>query len=305
MTRHRSMITRCSRLLLASAACMLCISLSSAQKRINTTDLEALVKDKKATVGVAVLYGNDTLLLNNEVRYPLMSVFKFHVAVAAMKKMEISRIRLDSIIRIERSRLHENTYSPLRDKYPDGDVRLSYGELIKYAVAYSDNNACDILIDFVGDIGRVDSCIRALGVSGFHLSETEDSMHADIANSYNNWSTPLSMAEFLRKVYTEPVLNEEYFGFLKQTMSETTTGNDKLKAGIPSHLQLCHKTGHSDRTDDGIRIAENDAGVVILPNGEQCYIVVFVKDSAESDDTNARIIADMARTICEAIVMQQ
>ena len=44
--------------------------------------LRRMVADKKAQVGIAVIVdGRDTLTVNNDVRYPMMSVFKFHQAL--------------------------------------------------------------------------------------------------------------------------------------------------------------------------------------------------------------------------------
>lgn len=42
-------------------------------------ELQREMKSYPATVGVALIVnGRDTLALNNEVQYPMMSVFKFH-----------------------------------------------------------------------------------------------------------------------------------------------------------------------------------------------------------------------------------
>ena len=77
-------------------------------------------------------------------------------------------------------------------------------------------------------------------------------------------------------------------------MNVSQQNTDKLKAGLPADIKIAHKTGHSDRTSDGLQISEADAGVIYLPNGEKCYIVVLIKDSRESDKDNAKIMADIA-----------
>lgn len=47
------------------------------------TQLKQAVKDKKAEIGIAVIIdGKDTVTVNNDTHYPLMSVFKFHQALA-------------------------------------------------------------------------------------------------------------------------------------------------------------------------------------------------------------------------------
>ena len=37
-------------------------------------------------------------------------------------------------------------------------------------------------------------------------------------------------------------------------------------------------------------MADNDAGIVIMPGGKKYYIAVFVTDSSETDEENAAII---------------
>ena len=45
--------------------------------------LREAIANKKAQVGIAVIInGEDTITLNNEIRYPMMSVFKFHQALS-------------------------------------------------------------------------------------------------------------------------------------------------------------------------------------------------------------------------------
>lgn len=47
------------------------------------TEIRHIIKDKKATIGVAlILDGEDTLAVNNAEKYPMMSVYKFHQALA-------------------------------------------------------------------------------------------------------------------------------------------------------------------------------------------------------------------------------
>lgn len=259
-----------------------------------TQKIRETIQGKQASIGVAILYGDSTFVVGNDEKYPIMSVFKFHIAVTTLKKMEADNISLDSMVHIESEQLRKNTYSPLRDNYPNQRIHISYRKLIEYTVAYSDNNTCDLLIGFVGGIDKVDSYIKSLGIRGLNLTETEDDMHIDIQNSYKNWSTPLSVAQFLKKVYTGNILAKEHFAFLENVMLDCVSGKDKLKAGLPAGIKIGHKTGHSDRTSNGVQIGTADAGVIYLPNEEKCYIVVLIKDSYESDGDNAQIMADIA-----------
>ena len=196
------------------------------------------IQGKNATVGVAFSIDGQLFTFNDEHRYPLMSVFKLHVAIAALQKMENECIALDSLRFIESSQIHKDTYSPLRELYPERNFYLSYADLMRYAVSQSDNNACDILIDYLGGIDIVKDRIDKLGITNYNLTETEETMHSRISNCYNNWSTPSSTLQLLEKLYNEPILNETHTEFLKNILIETSTGKDKIKAGLPDNIVL-------------------------------------------------------------------
>ena len=279
------------KIILSITSCFCCVMAFS---QVQTEEIKKVILGKQASVGVAILYENKTFTISNDNKYPLMSAFKFHIAITALKKMEKENISLDSMIYIEPEQIHKDTYSPLRDKYPSQRIHIAYRDIIEYTVAHSDNNTCDWLINFVGGIKNVDTYIKSLGIKDINLTETEYNMHKDIMRCYNNWSTPLSVAELLKKIYTENILTKEHFIFLEKTMLNCSSGKDKLKAGLPADIKFGHKTGHSDRTSDGLQISEADAGVIYLPNGEKCYIVVLIKDSKESDKDNAKIMAEIA-----------
>lgn len=262
-------------------------------------DIAEAIRDVQATVGVAASCGRDTCTVGNGAAYPLMSVFKFHVAVTALRKMETERMPLDHRVHIEAKQLRTGTYSPLRERYPNRSVDLTMREVLEYTVSHSDNNTCDWLIDYVGGIGRVDSCIRSLGIEDFSLTETEHTMHQDVRRCYHNWCTPGTMVTLLRRVYEDSVLTQPYFDCLEQAMLGTSTGRDKMRAGIPADIPLGHKTGSSDRLPDGTKIGDADAGVIYLPDGRKCYLAIFLRNSQETDETNAQLMANIARRVYE------
>lgn len=262
-----------------------------------TSDIQEVIKGKKAQVGVAVLYKDDAVTVNNDDQYPLMSVFKFHIALAVLKKMEQEGIPLTAVVTLRPSDIDTKTWSPMYKKYKSKKITLSYGDLINYMVSQSDNNACNRLIYFVGGIQNVNAFIKDLGIDQIQLIETEKSMEQDIRKSYNNWSTPLSVAQLLRKVYTEKVLSDKHFAFLEKAMLASASGKDKFRAGLPKEIEVGHKTGMSYRTPEGVRMCDADVGVIYMPEGEKCYLAVLVKDSKESEAVNVKIMADIANKV--------
>ena len=271
-------------------------------------ELKQAINGKKADIGIAVIIdGKDTVTVNNETHYPLMSVFKFHQALAIADYLEKQKLSLDTKLAIKKEDLKPDTYSPLRDKYPNGGIEMSIAELLKYTLQQSDNNACDILFHFQGGTKQADDYIRSLGIRDFAIAMTENDMHKDTNLAYENWTTPLAAAELLEIFLQKPLFSKDNKEFIYRTMTECETGKDRLVAPLLNKkgVTIGHKTGTGDRNAKGEQIAVNDIGFVLLPNGHTYSIAVFVKDSKENNQANAQIIAEISRIVYEYITQQK
>ena len=262
--------------------------------------LRKVIANKKAQIGIAVIINSkDTITINNDARYPMMSVFKLHQALAVADYCEKKGLSFDTPIYIRKADLKTDTYSPLRDLYPDGEISLSIKELLKYTLHLSDNNACDILFLQTGGTEATDHYIRTnLGMRHFAIKATEDEMHQDKNKCYQNWSTPLETARIIELLLNVRLFDDEYQGFIKTTMMSCETGKDRLARPLQGNKAIIgHKTGTGDRNDKGQIIGMNDVGFVYLPDGQSYTIAVFIKDSEESEAATVRIIADISKTV--------
>ena len=261
--------------------------------------LHALVAPYRAEVGVAVIVdGKNTIAVNNEVKYPMMSVFKFHQALAVADCLQRHKTSLDSVLFIPKSEFKQDTYSPLRDKYPNQDIHISIRELLTYTLQLSDNNACDILFHHIIGVGDTDAYLRTLGVEDFAIVANEDDMHHDESLCYANWSSPLASAVLLDKLVSNDFLQGDYKEFIVRMMIECGTGKDRLVKPLLGTDAVCgHKTGTGVRNANGQIIGVNDIGFVLLPDGRRYAIAVYVKDSEETLDTSSKIIADVSEIV--------
>lgn len=258
-----------------------------------------IINGKPAKVGVAWIIDGKEHAVNNDDSYPLMSVFKLHGAVAVLRQMERRGTPTDTLVRVNADQVTKDTYTPMLERYPESGFTIRFDSLLSYSVAESDNNACDIIISMAGGIEGVNAEMRAIGLTDCNLAYPELSMQADPMRSYDNCSTPLSVAVLFKKLFEENILGEPYATLLKHILISTTTGPDKIKAVLEPGMLLAHKTGTGFTLDDGTKIADNDAGVVMLPDGRRLYISVLIKDSKLGSKENARLIADIARVIME------
>ena len=85
--------------------CLIPTLLFARQSQLKTL-LEQAIKGKKAEIGIAVIIdGKDTVTVNNDIHYPLMSVFKFHQAVALADYMDKKKLPLGTLLSIKKSDL--------------------------------------------------------------------------------------------------------------------------------------------------------------------------------------------------------
>ncbi len=278
------------------------------QKRLTDLEnqLQSIICHKKAQIGIAVLLnGKDTVLVNNNIHYPMLSVYKFHQALAVAHQVERCGITLDHSILIDKSDLKTNTYSPLRDKYPQGNINMSLKELLTYTLQQSDNNACDILFKYIANTKNTDRYIRSLGLEQFSIFATEADMHDNVENCYQNWTTPLEVARLLNIFISDSIFNTANQTFLMKTMIECQTGKDRLaKPLLHSKAIIGHKTGTGDRNKNGQIIGFNDIGFVLLPDGSKYTIAIFIKDSEETEKNNSQIIAKLSEVVYNYIMNQ-
>ena len=283
---------------------LLCPALVVAQNSPLETQLKKAIEGKKAEIGIAVIIdGQDTITVNNDIHYPMMSVFKFHQALALADYMHHQKQPLKTRLLIKKSDLKPDTYSPLREIYPQGGIEMSIADLLKYTLQQSDNNACDILFDYQGGPDAVNKYIHSLGIRECAIAGTETAMHEDLNLCYENWTTPLAAAELVEIFRKKPLFPKVYKDFIFQTMVECQTGQDRLVAPLlDKKVTVGHKTGTGDLNAKGQQIGCNDIGFVLLPGGRTYSIAVFVKDSEENNQANSKIIANISRIVYEYIM---
>lgn len=269
-----------------------------AQKSSLETQINSIIKNKKATVGISVLgFENGfTYNKNADKKLPMQSVFKFHIAAAVLDYADKEKLSLDQKVSLNQSNLHENTWSPLREKYPNGGI-VSLSEIIEYTVAKSDNNGCDILLKLLGGTQVVQKFMNAKGVKNFQIKYNEEAMHKDWNAQYENYTTMNSAVDVLKKFYDGKLLSKKSTDYLMKVMLSTSTGTNKLIEQLPKDTPVARKTGSSGKNNAGLTGAENEIAIITLPNGKHYAIAVFVSNSTETTEVNCRMISDISKTV--------
>ena len=262
--------------------------------------IQQIISSKKAVVGVSIIdnNGKDTLSVNGERRYPLQSVFKFHIALALLSQIDKGKFSLDQKIEIQKKDLLPDLYSPLRDKYPNG-ATLTISEILKYTVSASDNVGCDLLLRLLGGPKSVEEYFVKNNFKDISIKFNEEQQQGNWDLQFQNWTTPKATNEILMSFYynTKKLLSQKSYDFIWKTMKETETGKGRLKGQLLEGTIVAHKTGTSGANKNGLTAAVNDIGIVFLPDGQHFFISVFVTDSKEDATTNEKIIADISKVV--------
>ena len=268
-----------------------------AQQNPLRDQIAQIAKTSKGIVGVSILgiESRDTLSYNSKDRLVMQSVMKFPIALTVLHLVDSGKINLDMLLHITKKDLPKNTYSPLRDKYPKGDVDVSFGELLRYMVSLSDNNACDILLSVLGGTKPVQDYILRQGVRGIAVNASEADMAASWEVQYTDWCKPYEMTKLLDLFYQGKILSKTNTDFLYKLMTETTTGPNRIKGLLPAGTVVAHKTGTSATNAQGLAPATNDVGIITLPNGKHLAISVFVCNSTDDEATRDAIIAKISK----------
>lgn len=259
--------------------------------------IEQIISTKNADVGVSIsgIEDLDSLSVNGNRHFPLQSVFKFHIALTVLNEVDRGRLFLNQEIQVTKTDLLPDTWSPLREKYPNGNIKISLAEILNYTVSQSDNNGCDILLRLIGGAKIVNDYIHQLGIKNIAIAANEEEMHKAWNVQFSNWTTPAAATELLKLFYERKILSEKTYDYLWKMMAETPTGKKRIKGQLPPGTLVAHKTGTSDTNDQGVTAAVNDIGIVTLPNGKHFAIGVFVSNSKENEETNEKIISDISK----------
>ncbi len=261
-------------------------------------NISKIISEKQAVVGVSIIgnHGKDTLSLNGDKHCPMQSVFKMHIALTVLSEVDKGRFKLDQQVEVKKTELLPDTWSPLRDENPNGGS-FTIEKLIQYAVSKSDNVACDVLIRLLGKPQMVEEYFKKNDINDIAIQYNEEEMQLKWENMFQNWTTPKAASNTLEKFYNpnNKILSNTSYDFFWKSMKETSTGGYRLRGLLPQETIVAHKTGTSGTNEEGLTAAINDIGIIFLPNGEYFIISVFVTDSKENEETNEKIIAEIAK----------
>lgn len=257
----------------------------------------AIVAQGRGRIGVAAmdLDGGGQIFINGDQPFPMASVSKIAVAAAYLKSVESGRFRMDQqfplMVPMYEAPARRSLVAPVKA----GNL-LTAQTLMEMMITRSNNQATDALIAALGGPAAVNRWLGTAGITGQQLDHTmatlvRDDGAIDPAKviDVRTSSTPRSMLALLAAIDKGSVLNESSRAILLGTMTRTTTGSRRIRAGLPAGTLVAHKTG----TLAGVT---NDAGIIRLPDGRHLALVVFVT-GPEGHRAHDALIAQITQVV--------
>lgn len=259
--------------------------------------LEEISRTIPAEVGVTILdlQSNDTLSINGDKHFPMQSVFKFHIALMALRLVDDGKLSLDQKYQVTKDHYFK-TWSVLMRAHPEAQVNVTLKELITWTVMNSDNVACDMLFDILGGPDKVHQFIRTAGITDIAIVATEREMHNDWNVQFSNWTTPNATTSLLKLFYEGKILTPESNAFLWKLMVDTPNAPKRLKGMLPEGTVVARKPGTGDSNGEVLG-AVNDVGILVLPNGKKIIMTVYVTRARGELKTVEDGIARMSKVV--------
>ncbi|MDP9192575.1 MAG: class A beta-lactamase [Acidobacteriota bacterium] len=260
-----------------------------------------------AVIGVSAIHleSGRRISVRGAERFPMGSVYKFPIVLAALQRVDDGTLKLDQQITIEPKDFSPG-WSPLRDEAKGKPITISLRELLRYTVSISDNTACDNTIRLLGGPAAVAARMKALGAGGIRIDRTEKTIaahlnepggRAEYAKDPRDTATPDDMAALLLAFWNRrDGLSKASHDLLMQWMIDTPTGVRRIKSVLPPGAVIAHKTG----TMPGV---VNDAAIVTSPDGkDHVVLVIFSKAGTSPEKIREDDVAAVAKKVLGELV---
>lgn len=258
----------------------------------------AVVAAEKRTGGRIGLTVHDTatgrrFAWRGDARFPMASTFKALLAAAILERIDAGKDRLDRAVAVAKADMVGN--SPLSAKHVGGTATV--GELAEAMVIYSDNTATNLLLPAVGGPAGFTAFLRRIGDPVTRLDRNEPAMSTATPGDPRDTTSPNAIAASFERVLLGNLLTPASRQQLTSWLVANTTGDTRLRAGLPSDWKIGDKTGTGDHG------TVNDIAIVwpsrTLPG--PVFIASFVNGGTAPADLLYRAHADLARAVAAAL----
>jgi beta-lactamase class A len=291
--------------------------------------LRAIAAASDGTVAATVIHlpSGARASVHGDARLPMMSVFKLPLALAMLREIDAGHRKLGDVVPLTARELRPGV-SPVAEAWARGDKAPALERLLRTVLVDSDNTSGDKLVTLGGGGPAITARLAALGIRGIAIAEQEIEIQgridcpgvaapvlgwtpAEIAGcrpkadavaaavrheiaAAPNAASSDGLAALLVAIDGKLLLAPSSQDWLMARLSETRTGGQRLRAGVPAGTRVAHRTG-TGMTRGGVNVATNDIGLIWLPDGSRVAVAVLTAGRGGDDAARDATIAAIAR----------
>jgi beta-lactamase class A len=257
-------------------------------------ELAALERRYDARLG---LYARNTatgrtLTNRPDERAAMCSTFKVYAAGALLRARGLVGGYFDHVIHYRREDLVE--YSPITGTRVG--TGMTVGELCAAALQHSDNTAANLLLRELGGPWAIAPFARAIGDDKTRLDRWETELNSAIPGDPRDTTTPEAFATGLRNLLLGDALAAPERARLTEWMLGNTTGDERIRAGLPPDWRTADKTGGGNAYG-----VANDVAVTWTGSGAPIVLTLFTGRPQKTDEHDNALLAEATRAVVERL----
>jgi beta-lactamase class A len=234
-------------------------------------------RDLQGRIGVAILdtANNRSITYRATDRFPMCSTFKLLAVAAVLSRVDKKDEQLDRRIPYGPADLLD--WAPVTKEHVQ-QGNMTVDALCAAAIDYSDNTAANLLLQTIGGPHRFTEFVRSLGDPITRLDRNEPDLNTAIKGDERDTTTPGAMLNDVKLLLLGETLSAASRQQLEAWLIKNTTGDKRLRAGLPPTWLVGDKTGTGDNG------ARGDIAIVRPPNRAPILVVVYTVESAAPSD---------------------
>jgi beta-lactamase class A len=250
--------------------------------------LAALERRHGGRLGVAVLdTGSGRRIAHRgDERFLLCSTFKLLAVAAVLARVDRGAERLDRRVVFGKEVLLD--YAPVT-RMRVGTPGMRMDQLCQAAITLSDNTAANLLLASMGGPAAVTAFVRGLGDPSTRLDRTEPELNVAGAGDIRDTTTPNAMLDSMQRILLGDVLSAGSRARLLDWLRACTTGNARLRAGVPVGWTVGDKTGSGSHRET------NDVAILWPPRRQPLLVTAYYTGSSADDDGRNAVLAEVGR----------
>ena len=215
----------------------------------------------KVCVNFYDLNKNNGFSINGDKKVLSASMIKLLILAELMKKISEDKFSLSDTIMM--ANFMKTGGDGILKELNTGH-HFTLKELATLMIIVSDNQATNILIDFLG-MENINLLGKELGLKESFLGRKMMDTEAR-KNGYDNYTCADDISLLFKLIYQEKLINKEASQLMLDILLRQQQG-ERLQRYLPSDIKIAHKCGDLDNL-------ENDGGIIWI--GDRIYILVVL-----------------------------